>query len=124
RLRLRSFPSGTLEEVVLVAPASRGLARQPCTSVRAGEFGRIAERLAALATALTRQYRGYAATVALYTGAALFVRSGARQLASSDGAGPRQIPAAGTVRYRGRAWPVFSFAPRAGTRVYVLAPPA
>jgi hypothetical protein len=120
----RSFPTGTLEEVMLVPPPSRSLQRASCDSVRAGEFGRIAARLAALATALRKQYPGYAATVHIYTGAEVFVRDGAEQLASSGGAGPRLLPRAGSVSYQGRRWLVFSFEPRPPARVYVLAPPA
>jgi hypothetical protein len=118
----QSFPSGALEEVLLVPPPARSLQREGCESVRAGEFGRIAARLAALATALRRQYPGYAATVHIYTGAEVFVREGGAQLGSSDGRGPRRLPRAGSVRYQGRRWLVFSFEPRPPARVYVLAP--
>jgi hypothetical protein len=124
RQTFRSFPTGTLEEVLLVPPPSRPLQRASCDSVRAGEFGRIAARLAALATALRKQYPGYAATVHVYTGAEVFVRDGAKQLASSDGAGPAQLPRSGSVNYQGRRWLVFSFEPRPPARVYVLGPPA
>jgi hypothetical protein len=92
--------------------------------VRAGEFGRIAERFARLAVSLPQHYAGFARTVTLYTGADVFVRDGTTQLASTGGAGPARIPSAGTVSYAGRSWLVFSFEPRPGTRVYVLAPPA
>jgi hypothetical protein len=124
RQTFRSFPTGTLEELLLVPPPSLSLRRANCDSVRAGEFGRIAARLAALATALRKQYPGYAATVHIYTGADVFVRDGAKQLASSDGAGPRPLPRTGSVSYHGRHWLVFSFEPRPPARVYVLAPPA
>jgi hypothetical protein len=60
--------------------------------------------------------------VRLYTGARVFVRDGARQLASSGGSGPATLPASGTVSYQGTSWLVFSFEPRPPTRVYVLAP--
>jgi hypothetical protein len=124
RQTFRSFPTGPLEEVLLVPPPSRSLQRASCDSVRAGEFGRIAARLAALATALRKQYPGYAATVHIYTGAEVFVRDGARQIASSDGAGPRHLPRTGSVSYQGRRWVVFSFEPRPPARVYVLGPAA
>jgi hypothetical protein len=119
-----AFPSGTLDEVVLVASASATVATRPCAAVRTGEFGRVAERFAKLAQSLSQHYPGYATTVSIYTGAEVFVRAGARQLASSGGAGPASLPTSGTVSYRGKSWLVFSFEPAASTRVYLLVPPA
>ena len=119
-----AFPSGTLDEVVLVAPASAAVATRSCAAVRTGEFGRVAERFAKLAQSLSQHYPGYATTVSIYTGAEVFVRAGARQLASSGGAGPASLPTSGTVSYRGKSWLVFSFEPAASTRVYLLVPPA
>jgi len=119
-----AFPRGTLEEVILVAPAPAAVATRPCAAIRAGEFGRVAERFAKLALALSQHYAGYATTVSAYTGALVFVRSGARQLASTGGEGPASFPAGGTVNYGGRRWLVFSFEPAASTRVYLLVPPA
>jgi hypothetical protein len=123
--RFRAFPSGTLETATLVAPPPASLQRESCLLVRAGEFGRIAERFASLAVDLPQHYPGFAQTVTLYTGALVFVRSGATQLGSSGGAGPSSIPSAGAVSYRGRSWTVFSFPTGVGdrTRVYVLTPP-
>ncbi len=120
----RAFPSGTLNAVILVAPPPAQVRADPCATVRAGEFGRIAERFAALAVSLPDHYPGFARTVAIYTGADVFVRRGATQLAAAGGAGPATLPISGTVSYRGRRWLVFSFEPRPLTRVYVLAPPA
>ncbi len=120
----RAFPSGTLAAVMLVPPSSPSLQRQSCTQLRAGEFGRIAERFARLAVSLAQHWGGFAKTVQLYTGAEVFVRDGSRQLASSGGSGPPALPSSGTVSYRGRSWLVFSFRPLASTRVYILAPPA
>ena len=119
-----AFPSGTLDEVILVAPAPAALATRPCAAIRAGEFGRVAERFAKLAQSLSQHYPGYATTVSIYTGALVFVRTGTRQLASSGGAGPPSLPPSGTVSYRGRSWLVFSFEPATSTRVYLLVPPA
>ncbi len=120
----KSFPSGTLNAVILVAPPGSSAQRQPCSEVRAGEFGRIAERFARLAISLAQHYAGFARTVHTYTGADVFVRHRATQLASSGGSGPARLPAGGTVGYEGRSWLVFSFEPRPSTRVYVLVPPA
>jgi hypothetical protein len=119
-----AFPSGTLDEVILVAPAPAAVATQPCAAVRAGEFGRVAERFAKLAQSLSQHYPGYTTTVSIYTGGQVFVRAGPRQLASSGGAGPASLPTSGSVSYRGRSWLVFSFEPAASTRVYLLVPQA
>jgi hypothetical protein len=119
-----AFPRGTLDEVILVAPATAAVAARPCAAVRAGEFGLVAERFANLALSLSQHYPGYATTVSSYTGAQVFVRAGARQLASTGGPGPASLPAAGTVSYGGRSRLVFSFEPAASTRVYLLVPPA
>ena len=119
-----AFPSGTLNAVILVPPPAGPAQAQPCSVVRAGEFGRIAERFARLAVSLPAHYPGFARTVQIYTGAEVFVREGTKQLASTSGTGPATLPSAGTVSYQGRRWLVFSFEPRPSTRVYVLAPPA
>jgi hypothetical protein len=119
-----AFPTGTLDAVILVPPAAGSLTKEPCTTVRAGEFGRVAERLAQLASSLTQHYHGYAVTVHNYTGAEVFVRQGTKQLASSGGSGPAVIPTSGTVSYPGNSWLVFSFEPRPSTHVYLLIPPS
>jgi hypothetical protein len=121
RQRDLAFPSGTVTAVVLVPPAG-ALAAQPCTAVRAAAYGNVAQRLAALASDLPVHYPQYAATVTIYSGALVFVRAGARQLASSGGAGPTAIPSAGTVSYEGRSWLVYSFVAAAPARIYVLSP--
>jgi hypothetical protein len=124
RQAFSAFPSGRLDELQFVASPPPGLARSSCAMARAGAFGAVAVRFAQLATGLAHAYYGYAATVTLYTGALVFVRSGANQLASSGGVGPVSLPQSGSVTYRGRSWTVFSFAPMRAARVYVLAPPA
>jgi hypothetical protein len=115
-----AFPSGTLDEVLLVPPA---FSRQPCAVVRAAEFGRVAELFARLANSLAQHYFGYASTVTIFTGVQVFVRRGASQLASTGGPGPAVLPTSGTVTYRGRPWLVFSFEPAASTCVYLLITP-
>lgn len=123
RQRDLAFPSGTVTAVILVPPAG-ALAAQPCTAVRAAAYGNVAQRLAALASDLPVHYPQYAATVTIYSGALVFVRAGARQLASSGGAGPASLPTAGTVSYEGRSWLVYSFVAAPLVRIYVLAPAA
>ena len=124
RQTFEAFPSGPLLEVTLVAPPARSLARLDCAQVRAQEFGRVAMRFAALATDLGHQYPGYAATVALYTGAEVFVRSGGRLLGTSGGSGPAKPPTSGLVSYVGKSWLVFSFQALAPARVYMLIAPS
>ncbi len=119
-----AFPAGTLKAVILVSRPAASLAKQPCATVRAGEFGRVAVRLAQLASALAQHYYGYASTVRIYTGGEVFVRQGARQVTSTNGPGPAVLPTSGSVGYQGRTWLVFSFEPRRPTRVYLLVPPA
>jgi hypothetical protein len=123
----KAFPAGTLAAVILVAPPARSLRRQPCATVRAGEFGRVAGRLTGLLGPLTQHYYGYAFWVQIYTGAEVFVRDpDGTQLTSSAGAGagPTVLPTSGTVSYQGKSWLVFSFEPYPPTRVYMLIAPA
>jgi hypothetical protein len=124
-----AFPSGTLRAVILIAPPARSLTSQPCATVRAGEFGRVARRLTGLLGPLTQHYYGYAFWVQIYTGAEVFVRApDGTQLTSSAGAGagagPTVLPTSGTVSYQGTSWLVFSFEPYPPTRVYMLIAPA
>ena len=119
-----AFPTGALTALLLVAPPAASVAQERCATVRAGEFRRVAARLARLARSLTQHYYGYAGTVHDYTGAQVFVRDGTKQLASSSGPGPAALPTSGTVRYQGKTWLVSSFQPRPPTRVYLLVSPA
>jgi len=121
-----AFPTGTLSAVVLVAPPARSLTAQPCATVRAGEFGRVAGRLTGLLGPISQHYYGYTFWVQIYTGAEVFVREpDGTQLTSSvgAGAGPTVLPASGTVSYQGTSWLVFSFEPYPPTRVYMLIAP-
>jgi hypothetical protein len=121
-----AFPSGTLTEIMLVAPAAATLGSMSCSALRAMEFGRVARRLAALATDLPDQYSAYASTVAIFTGISVFIRSGHQLLGTSGGIGPATPPLSGTVNYEGRSSLVYSFQPLPGSkvRVYLLIPPA
>ena len=123
----KAFPSGLLRAVILVAPSAATLGREPCATVRAAEFGRVAGRLTGLLGPLSEHYFGFAYWVQIYTGAEVFVRNpDGTQLTSSAGAGagPTALPASGTVSYQGSTWLVFSFAPRPPTSVYLLIAPA
>lgn len=122
-LALLAFPSGHVRLSLLVpAPVSRVAAR-PCAGVRVDELGSVAEHLARQFPPLSGNYPAFAQTTAIYTGALILVRSGATQLASSDGVGPATLPRSGHVAYDGISWSVFSFAPAPPARVYVLVGP-
>jgi hypothetical protein len=122
RQRDLAFPSATVTVAIFVPPPPAAVAAMACTAVRAGEYARVARRLAALAVDLPASYAGFAATVTLYSGALVFVREGTRQLASSGGAGPPSLPSGGTVPFRGRRWLVASFVAAPPARIYVLVP--
>jgi len=120
----RAFPNGSLTVIVLVAPAIAALEQRSCTAVRVGEFGRIATRLSHLGFVFPQRYPVYATSVLTYTGAQVFVRAGAVQIASSGAPGPPAIPSRGAVTYEGRRWLVFSFVALPPARVYLLVAPA
>lgn len=121
---LTAFPSGTIKFVQLIPPPTAAVSAQPCAIVRANEFGHVAQALARLASYLPSNYVGFASTMHTYSGALVFVRVGARRIASSGGGGPNTIPTSGTVSYEGRTWLVYSFQPSPPARVYVLVPPS
>lgn len=117
-----AFPSGTLRFSLLVGTPPATVAALPCSLVRVDEFGSVAAHLSRVFNPLPH-YGPYAFTVALYTGALVFVRDGATQLASSAGAGPATLPTSGTVSYEGTNWTVFSFEARPPARIYLLVAP-
>jgi hypothetical protein len=119
-----AFPSGPLVETLAIPAPTPALEGLPCSLVRTYEFGRVAQRLAALATDLPDQYPGYATTVAMYTGVDVFVHSGSRLLGTSGGSGPAKPPSSGTVKYAHASWLVYSFQPEPSVRVYLLIPPS
>ena len=119
-----AFPSGTLRLSLLVRAPSAALAALPCSLVRVEELGNVAAHFARLFKPLAHHYGPYAETVGIYTGALVFVRDGATQLASTGGVGPATLTTSGTVTYEGTDWAVFSFEPRPPARVYVLVAPA
>ena len=121
---LEAFPTGTIRLVQLVAPPPAAVSAEPCAIVRANEFGHVASWLARLASDLPRNYGGYASALHTFSGALVFVRIGARRIASSGGAGPNTIPSSGSVSYEGRTWLVYSFQPNPPARVYLLVAPS
>jgi hypothetical protein len=121
---ISAFPTGTAIFVTLVPPPSRAVSAQPCTVVRANEYGLVAATLARLASNLPSNYAGFASAVHIYSGALVFVRVGSQRIASSGGPGPNTIPVSGSVSYQGRNWLVYSFQPTPPARVYLLVPPS
>lgn len=115
-----AFPSGTLRLSLLVVARSGAEAARACPLVALDELGNVAAHLARLFNPLPRHYGPYAQTVGIYTGALVFVRDGATQLATTAGAGPLTLPTRGTVSYLGASWAVFSFEPRPPARIYLL----
>jgi hypothetical protein len=120
-----AFPAGTLTAVLLIPPTPVALAAKTCASVRAGEFGRVAQRLTTLLGPLAQHYYGYAYWVHLYTGASVYVRNpDGSQIASSDGSDPAALPLGGTATVNGQSFLVYSFEANPPVRVYLLIPPA
>ena len=118
-----AFPTGTLNAVIAVPMPATAVTERPCTAVKVGEIGRVAERIAALfQPTLAAHYAALVEVAAAYTGATVLVRIGLRAIATSDGLGPTTLPLPhnGTVSYLGQSWSVFSFAPTPPARIYVL----
>jgi hypothetical protein len=76
--------------------------------------------VAARLTPLPSHYQDLADVLRGVTGGRVLVRAGSQRLV---GGGAARLPAAGTVRYAGHRWSVYSWQPAAGQRVYFLAPP-
>ena len=117
----KAFPKGAVR-ISLLLPRARGSAHS-CLAVRVAELARVG-RLIWGRFALNRSpIDGFVAFLHSHTGALAYVRAGSRQIAGSTAPGPARLPAAGTVRYRGVAYAVESFATRTAagpTRVYQL----
>jgi hypothetical protein len=116
-----AFPSGKLTVALFVPAPSSALPGQTCAAVRNQAWGSVVKHIAARFPGLAEHYEDFIGTLQGSTGGFAYVRVGSHQIAG-DNAGPRHIPSHGTVRYRGRAWHVFSWAPYPPARVYFLAP--
>jgi hypothetical protein len=117
----QAYPSGALKISMLVPlPPSSSV---PCETIRLAELDRIAQRIWRRFTLVGAPVSGFVSTMGSLLGALSYVRSGSHQLSGSTSPGPPRLPAAGTVRYRGATYRVFSFAATAGgaaVRVYQL----
>ena len=118
---VQAFPSGPLTISLLVPmPASSSVG---CPAFRAIALGHVAQTMWHRFTSIGASPSAYVTTVGTLTGALSYVRSGSNQLAGSTQPGPRRLPAAGTVSYRGATYRVTSFPASTGAgpvRVYQL----
>jgi hypothetical protein len=112
-----AFPAGPLQASLFVPQPASG---QSCSALRVAAWGSVARHIALRLKPLSSHYQALASLVRAVTGGHVFVRAGAKRLVSG---GPRRLPTSGTVRYAGRSWPVYSWQPAAGQRVYFLTPP-
>jgi hypothetical protein len=101
-----AFPSGALKVTLLVPPPPAGLG---CGAIKAFEMGSIAQTMWRRFASVGVPPSAFVKSASTITGALIYVRSGSRQLAGSTSPGPKQLPAAGTVSYRGIAYRVTSF---------------
>jgi hypothetical protein len=117
-----AYPSGPLR-ISLLLPLPRGLARESCAEVKAGELGLVAERISRQFPLSPADFSTYVKLTRADTGALLYIRSGSDQLAGSTPRGPSRLPSTGSVGYRGVRYEVSSFeAPSSvgPVRVYAL----
>jgi hypothetical protein len=116
-----AFPSGALKVTLLVQaphPSTAG-----CGAVKAAELAGVAQTVWHRFTVLGAPVSSYVRTLHGLTGGLVYVRADSRQLAGSTRPGPPRLPAAGSVRYRGIAYRVTSFAATTvgrAVRVYQL----
>ncbi len=116
-----AFPSGTLRAALFLPGPSSTVASQSCEAVRVAAWGRVAQRIAARLTPLSAHYQELVDVLQGTTGGLAFVKAASKPLAG--GRGPARIPLSGVVKYGGRSWSVFSWAPSPPARVYLLTPP-
>ncbi len=107
--------------MLLFPSPAHSLSARSCRSVTDLTWGSVLEHVAARFSSLPSHYQDLSGTLQGATGGLTFVRIGSRQIAGLS-AGPRHLPAGGTVRYRGRTWWVHSWEPYPPARIYFLAP--
>ncbi|MEA2215016.1 MAG: hypothetical protein QOK19_577 [Solirubrobacteraceae bacterium] len=112
-----AFPAGRLQASLFVGQPPSG---RSCSALRVAAWGSVARHIALRLKPLSTHYEALASVMRAVTGGHVFVRAGSKHLV---GGGPRRIPSTGTVSYAGRTWPVYSWQPAAGQRVYFLTPP-
>ena len=103
-----AYPSGSLR-ISLLVPLPGGIAEESCAVVRSDELGLVAQRISKQFPLSPGDFSTYVKLTQGDTGALLYIRSGANQLAGSTAQGPPKLPDAGSVRFRGARYEVFSF---------------
>ena len=117
-----AYPTGSLR-ISLLVPLPGGIAEESCAMVRSDELGLVAQRIAKQFPLSPGDFSTYVKLTQGDTGALLYVRSGANQLAGSTMQGPSKLPSSGRIRFGRAAYQVSSFeAPSSvgQVRVYVL----
>ncbi len=114
---IQAFPAGALQASLFTSAAPSAAS---CAALRLAAWGSVARHVAARFHPLGAHYQDLADVLRTVTDGRVFVRAGRRRLV---GGGPARLPSSGTVRYGGRRWPVYSWQPTAGQRVYFLTPP-
>jgi hypothetical protein len=117
-----AYPSGVLR-ISLLVPLPSGIAEESCAAVRAGELGLIAQRISEQFPLSPGDFSTYVKLAQGDTGALLYVRSGADQLAGSTVQGPSKLPSSGRIRFGRAGYEVSSFEAQSSVgpvRVYVL----
>jgi hypothetical protein len=117
-LALRAFPSGPLRASLLIADAP---SPRSCASVRNEAWGSVARHVTARFHPLAAHLGDLAGLLRTVTNGRVLIRSGAHRIV---GTGPRRLPLAGTVRWSGRRWAVYSWQPLPRVRAFLLTPPA
>lgn len=119
-LTLNAFPAGTLQASLFAPQPGPALDGQSCAAVTLAAWGGIVRHIAARFHPLAPHYQDLADVVRAVTGGLVYVREGSRKLVG--GARPAALPDSGTVSYRGRVWPVYSWSPAPHVRIYFLTP--
>jgi hypothetical protein len=104
----QAYPSGPLR-ISLLVPGSASSSAS-CATVRIAELNRISQRIWRRFTLVGAPLSAFVSTMGSLVGALSYVRSGSRQLSGTTHPGPPRLPPAGTVRYHGATYLVFSFA--------------
>ncbi|MEA2226201.1 MAG: hypothetical protein QOE67_1483 [Solirubrobacteraceae bacterium] len=120
--KAEAYPSGRLRASLLL-PITSSLASKSCGEIETAELGLVAQRISRRFKLSPSAFPPYIRLVRTLTNALVYVRAGSRTLAGSTHAAPARLPAAGTLRFHGINYGVFSFAaPASGgqVRVHVL----
>ncbi len=101
-----NVPASRLTVTLLVPAPPAGLG---CAAIRVFELGHVTQTMWRRFVEVSAPPSAFVKSAASLTGALVYVRAGARQLAGNTIPGPAHLPAAGTVSYRGVLYSVTSF---------------